>query len=173
MIQARLNSEVGMRDRVRDLYSWSQQLYGMDYEYYPNKNKTILIADLKGSRNYIFKYFCVNLLGFASGGQIINYTTSYSIYGLNKIRLEFDNQLTIYQANQISCYISQVLLTPYKTVTTSSFSNCLNVSYVYYPTDHTKYNDELSGGKFVYYFYIQSETINSTFIRYNLPILLP
>ena len=145
----------------------------MDYQYYPNKNKTILIADLKGNRNYIFKYFCVNQLGFPSGGQIINYTTGSSIYGLNKIKLEFNNELTIYQANQISCYISEVLLTPYKSVTTSSFSNCFNVSYVYYTTDNTKYHDGIQNGKFTYYFYVDSLTINSTYIRYNLPLLFP
>ncbi len=107
VIQGQLiNGKEGIRSRVYDPYSWSKEIYGIDYEYYSNKNKTLVIDDLAGSSNYIFKYFCVNQLGFASGGQIVNFTTGSTNYGLNKVELRLSKLLTITQANLLACYIA-------------------------------------------------------------------
>lgn len=100
MIQTQLiNGQEGIRSRVSDPYSWSQELYGLDYEYYANKNKTLVIDTLSGGNNYIFKYFCVNQLGFSSGGQLLNFTTAVTNYVLNKVQLQYSYTLTIGQAN--------------------------------------------------------------------------
>lgn len=64
------------------------------------------IKDLQGSSNYNFKYYCVNQLGYASAGQILNFTTPQSLYGLTKVTLTFASKLTISQANQIACQIA-------------------------------------------------------------------
>lgn len=142
MIQTQLvNGKEGVRSRVYDPYSWSEELYGMDYEYYPNKNKTLIIDTLRGDRNYILKYFCINLLDSASGGQVITFTTNSTGFGLNKIQIQMNRMLTIYEGNQIACYIAEVLLTPYWTVITSTFSNCINTSLTYFSTPNTTYFD--------------------------------
>lgn len=136
-----MNGQEGIRNRVYDPYSWSKEVYGIDYEYYSNNNKILVIDNLVGNSNYIFKYFCVNQLGFSSGGQIANFTTGSTNYGLNKVELRFNKLLTIGQANLLACYIAEVVQTPYSTVTTSTFSNCLNTSSLYYPTNTTTYFD--------------------------------
>ena len=173
MIQTQLiNSQEGIRSRVSDPYSWSHELYGLDYEYYANKNKTLVIDALSGGKSYIFKYFCVNQLGFSSGGQLINFTTAATSYGLNKVELQYSFALTIGQANQIACSIAEVLLTPYSTVTTSTFSNCINASLTYFSTLNTTYYDLLQNNTYSYMFYVDSKTVTSSSIRSILPSFL-
>jgi len=116
-------------------------MYGFDYQPSPNLNKLIIFDSLLGSSNYLFKYFCVNHLGFSSGGQILTFNTSFSDYGLTKVTLAYSNQLTIDQGNKIACYIAEVLLTPYSTVMTSTFSNCINTSTTFFQTYNLTYND--------------------------------
>lgn len=141
----------------------------MDYEYYSNKNKTLVVDNLVGNSNYIFKYFCVNQLGFPSGGQILSFTTGSTNYGLNKVELRFNKLLTVGQANLLACYIAEVVRTPYSTVTSSTFSNCLNTSFVYYPTATTTYFDYPVGNIYSYYFYIDSYTVITPDILSILP----
>lgn len=109
-----------------------------------------MIDTLSGGNNYIFKYFCVNQLGYSSGGQLINFTTGVTNYTLNKVQLQYSFPLTIGQANQLACSIAEVLLTPYSTVITSTFSNCINTSLTYFPTLSTTYYDLLQNGTYYY-----------------------
>lgn len=131
-----------------------------------------MIDTLIGGNNYIFKYFCVNQLGFSSGGQLINFTTAATSYNLNKVELQYSFALTIGQANQIACSIAEALLTSYYTVTTSTFSNCFNASLTYYPTLNTTYYDLLKNNTYSYMFYVDSKTVTSSSVRSLLPSFL-
>jgi hypothetical protein len=78
-------------------------------------------------------------MGYASAGQILNFTTLQSLYGLTKITLLYASRLSIYQTNRIACMMAEVLVTAYRTVTTSTFSNCYNTSTTFYQTANATY----------------------------------
>lgn len=141
-IQAKLTiGSVGLVSPYVDSLSWADENYGFTYAVNANENKAISVGGLLGSSAYNFKYFCVNQMGYSSAGQVINFSTPASPYGLTKVTLSFSSKLTIYQCNRIACMIGEVLLIPYSTVTTSTFSNCYNASTTFYPTANTTYFD--------------------------------
>lgn len=89
-IQTRLVSgSNGLLSTYSDIYSWSQELYGLDYVNDFNIQRNIIINTLQGSSNYLFKYFCVDQTGTASGGKVIQLTTSASNFSLVKVGLGF------------------------------------------------------------------------------------
>jgi len=69
--------------------------------------------------------------------------------------------------------MAEVLLTPYRTITTSTFSNCYNTSNAIYPTPTTPYYDELQSGQYNYFFYINTNTATINQILSTLPTNLP
>lgn len=141
-IQAKLTiGGNGLVSPYVDSLSWADENYGFSYAINANENKTIVVGGLQGSSSYNFKYFCINQMGYPSAGQIINFTTLQSLYGLTKVTLSFGSRLTIYEGNRIACMIAEALLTAYRTVTTSTFSNCLNASNTYYDNPNTTYYD--------------------------------
>ncbi len=72
----------------------------------------------------------------------------------------------------LACYIAEVLVTPYRTVMTSTFSNCINTSHTYYEADNTTFFDENGSDGYHYHFYVDSVTIPISEIRSSLPVLL-
>ena len=114
----------------------------------------------------------MNQLGYPSTGQILNFTTPLSPYGLTKISLTYKTKLTIKQANRLACQMAEVLVTPYQTVTTSTFSNCFNTSNAIYRTPNTTFYDELTS-QYSYFFYISSRVVTIAQIISNLPKDLP
>ncbi len=61
----------GIMEKVVDRYSWSEEIYGFNYSSSPNDNVTLLLGRLRGNRDYVFRYFCVNLIGGVSNGQTL------------------------------------------------------------------------------------------------------
>jgi hypothetical protein len=159
-IQAKLTiGSVGLVSRYVDSVSWGDENYGFTYAVNANENKTISIGGLLGSSVYNFKYFCVNQMGYSSAGQVINFTTAPSLYGLTKVTLSFARKLTINQTNRIACMIAEILLTAYSTVITSTISNCYNSSTTFYSTANTTYYDQMQDGNYDYFFYVDSGAV--------------
>lgn len=69
-------------------------MYGLNYANDFNIEKNLIINDLKGGLDYVFKYFCVDQTGTASGGKITHLTTPPSNYSLIKVTVGFEGQLT-------------------------------------------------------------------------------
>jgi len=96
-IQAKLTiAGIGVVSPYRDSYSWAGEIYGFTYSVNANDNKSVYVDHLQGSSNYNFKYYCVNQLGYPSAGQLLNFTTLQSLYGLTKVTLTYSSTLTIY-----------------------------------------------------------------------------
>jgi hypothetical protein len=91
-----------------------------------NIQRNIVINTLQGSSSYLFKYFCVDQTGTASGGKIIQIYTPPSNYSLVKVGLGFYYNLTFSQVNAISCAISEQLVITYGEAMSSVHSNCIN-----------------------------------------------
>lgn len=61
---------------------------------------------IKGNSVYTFKYFCVNIKGSFSDGQIITFTTPQSTYQMVKLTLGFPAPLNFNKVNDFVCAIS-------------------------------------------------------------------
>lgn len=73
----------------------------------------------------MFKYYCVDQTGTASGGKITEFVTPLSEYSLVKLTLTFLTKLTYQQVNMVSCAIPELLLVPYSESISSMHSNCI------------------------------------------------
>jgi hypothetical protein len=93
-----------------------------------NIEKNLTVDGLEGGLNYVFKYFCIDQTGKASGGKITRFYTLASNYSLMKIGLNFPSILTYLQVNTIACAISEQLMIPYNETISSVHSNCKNNS---------------------------------------------
>lgn len=99
-IQARLiELNNGLAQKTIDLYSWSHEVYGLNYVNDFNIQKNITVGGLEGGLDYVFKYYCVDQTGKASGGKITLFTTLASNFSLMKITLGFSSVLTFFQVN--------------------------------------------------------------------------
>jgi hypothetical protein len=61
--------------------------------------KNLTVDGLEGGLDYVFKYFCVDQTGTASGGKISRITTLPSNYSLMKITLYFPTKISYFQIN--------------------------------------------------------------------------
>ena len=89
----------GLQQRSQDIYSWSQELYGLEYTRDANALIHVNIEGLQGGLHYIYKYFCVDQTGTASGGKIVDLHTPSSNYSLVKISIAYASPLTYDQTN--------------------------------------------------------------------------
>ena len=78
-----------------------------------NIEKNLTVDGLEGGLSYVFKYFCIDQTGKASGGKITTFYTLASNYSLMKISLSFSSVLTYLQVNEVACAISEQLTIPY------------------------------------------------------------
>lgn len=126
-IQARLTSSSnGLLQSNSDIYSWSQELYGLDYVNDFNIQRNLIINSLYGGFQYVYKYFCVDQTGTASGGKILLINTLASNYSLVKVSLGYLSLLTFSQVNSIACALSEQLTITYSESMSSLHSNCFN-----------------------------------------------
>lgn len=123
----------------------------------------ISIEGLKGSQDYVFKYYCVDQTGRSSGGKISYITTPASNYSLTKVTLSFEDALTYQQTNSIACAISEQLTVPYYQTITSTATNCINQTEVYHALSDTL-TDQLSSSLHQYFFYVDSQQVASSAI---------
>ena len=61
--------------QINEIYSWSKLVYGMTYSKDFDGEVVLNIDGLEGSKNYVFKYFCMDQNGVASGGKITEFWT--------------------------------------------------------------------------------------------------
>lgn len=88
----------------------------------------------------MFKYFCVDQTGKASGGKITRFNSLQSNNSLMKVTLGFSNQLTFWQVNEIGCSISEQLTIPYNETISSVHSNCINNTEIYHQKNSYYYD---------------------------------
>jgi hypothetical protein len=116
---------------------------------------------IKGNSAYTFKYFCVNIKGSFSDGQIITFTTPQSTYQMVKLTLGFPAPLTFSKINDFACAISESLIIPYNSTKSSVNTNCKNAPLIFYSSYFNDIRDfNTSGDKPYFYnnFYIRSTT---------------
>jgi hypothetical protein len=89
----------GLLSSFSDVYSWSQELYGLDSTSDFNIQRNVIINTLQGGLDYLFKYFCVDQTGTASGGKVIQFSTPTSSSSLMKVGLDYKAALSFEEVN--------------------------------------------------------------------------
>jgi hypothetical protein len=137
-------------------------VYGLDYVHDFNIEKNVTVGGLEGGLDYVFKYFCVDQTGKASGGKITRFNTLPSNNSLMKITLGFSSMLNFSQVNSISCSISLQLSIPYNETISSVHSNCINNTEIYHRY-YSQYYDEKSisdqNYPYLYFFYVDTSRV--------------
>ena len=164
-IEARLSeTNNGLSTRVKDIYSWSEEIYGVTYSRNFDGEVNLRVEGLSGGQEHVFKYFCIDQSGTASGGKITKFTTLASNYSLVKINLGFEERLTYSQVNKIACAISETVGITYNETISSTFSNCINTSTTYFTNSELMFDEKIRTNvrgsiEYKYFFYIDSDRV--------------